>query len=89
MRWLFEDTYAFPHPGCSIGSLPVSSITAFSHPGTNSPEIISLPFGKVPNVTLSLAWRDPDGMPDKEEMNIAFKMLDAMLLERPFDQWEH
>lgn len=58
-------------------------------PGPHNPEIIPLPFGKVPEVTLAVAYRELADLPSSDELNLAFQMLDALLLTTPFDQWEN
>ena len=67
----------------------MSSIPTAADHRHNAPAIIFMPFGKVPNVTLTLSSRPPSKLVDDDEMYLAFQMLDQMLLERPFNEWEH
>lgn len=46
-----------------------------------------VPFGKAPAM-ISMTYREPDNTPDPEEMTLGFNMLDALLRDLPFDQWE-
>jgi hypothetical protein len=51
-------------------------------------ETISQPFGDSPAVSLKVTYRDFHDNPSIEELNLAFQMLDSLLLSAPFEQWK-
>lgn len=69
----------------------MSSIRPGNAPASPSSDIFTASFGKVPDVSLQVAYSEPlDGQrPSQDELKLAFQMLDALLLTTPFDDWEH
>jgi hypothetical protein len=51
-------------------------------------ETFSAPFGKVPTL-ICMTYRKPGNTPNQGEMKLGFDMLDALLKDLPFEQWEH
>ena len=53
-------------------------------------ETFLIQFDKVPPVSMTVSYQDAVAaeLPDEGELTLAFKMLDALLLETPFEDWE-
>lgn len=52
-------------------------------------ETFSALFGKVPGITVSMTYHTTGNTPDRNEMQLGSDMLDALLKDLPFEQWEH
>lgn len=56
----------------------------------SSNEIITQPFGMVPNVTLHLALaRSSDDSPDEAVLRLMHSMIDTLFKETLLEEWEN
>ncbi len=60
-----------------------------THTSTASVETIALPHGKASNVNLVLTYSPMNDTPAPDELKALFGMLDTLLNNTPFEQWEN
>lgn len=74
----------------SFVPLPVSPSPSAGLPCSAFVETISLPFGKVPDVSIQISHSlRLDGPPGAAEQMLMFELLDELLRTTPLNQWEH
>lgn len=68
----------------------MSSTSVSAAPTRPAADILEISFGKSPAVSLQVQYHEFDAsQPGSAELELAFQMLDALLLTTPFDQWEN
>lgn len=67
-----------------------STSVSAAAPTRPAADILEMSFGKSPSVSLQVQYHEFDAsQPGPAELDLAFQMLDALLLTTPFDQWEN